>query len=128
VFRCVLAAPPSSERLPLLRIPVLTDRAANLLERLVGRQPFERGADLLDDGIESFHFARPVDDHREDETSVDDEGRISGNEPHRLDFGLELGRLLLLELGVRTQLFAAQASHLATRRFKPLEFEAEQRV
>src|SRR5574341_1356199 len=78
------AAPPSSERLPLLRIPVLTDSAANLLERVRRRQALERGADLRDDAVESLRFTRPVDDQREAERPVHDQGRISWMELQRL--------------------------------------------
>jgi hypothetical protein len=46
-------------------------------------------------------------------------------EPQRVDFGLDLGRLLLQQLGVRLQLFAAETSRIAARRVEPLEFELE---
>lgn len=45
-----------------------------------------------------------------------------------MDFGLDLGRLLLKPLGVRLQLFAAETSRIAARRVEPLEFELEQRA
>ena len=48
--------PSSSEHLLLLRVPVLTDSAANVLERLVGRQALAPAAKLLDHAVESFHF------------------------------------------------------------------------
>jgi hypothetical protein len=83
-------APLSAEHAPLLRVPVLTNSAANLIERVARRQAFERGAELRDDGVESFDLARRVDDHRETEGPVDDQRRISGMKPQRLDFGFEL--------------------------------------
>ena len=76
-----LAAPPSSDGLPLLGDLVLTDGAANLLDRLVGRQALTRGVELLDHAVKSFHFAKAVDDHRNAEWTLDDEGRISRMEP-----------------------------------------------
>jgi hypothetical protein len=56
---------PLSGDVSLLRVPVLTDGAANLLERVVRRQALYRGAELRVDGVDSFHFTRPVDDHRD---------------------------------------------------------------
>src|SRR5258708_12365275 len=53
---------------------------------------------------------------------------VSRMEPQRVDFGLDLGRLLLQQLGVRLQLFAAETSRIAARRVEPLEFELEQRA
>lgn len=107
--------------MPLLRILVLTDSAANLLERVARRQALYRGAEPRVDGVESFHFTRPVDKPREAERPLHDEGRISRMVPQRLDFVREFGRLLLQQLGVRAQLFEAQTSRVAARSTKPLE-------
>ena len=107
--------------LPLLSFPGLTDSAANFLERLIGRQAHQRGADLLDDGVESFDFTRTVDHHRKPERSVDDQRRVSRMQPHRLDFGLDLGRLLLQQLGVRPQFFPTQAICCGARCVEELE-------
>jgi hypothetical protein len=64
--------PPSSEHLLFLRVPVLPDSAANLVERVLRRQALYRGAELRGDGVESVHFTRPVDDYREAERPVHD--------------------------------------------------------
>src|SRR5437016_5933454 len=65
-------APPFCACVALLRFSVLTNSAANLLECMGGRQAFERGADLLGHGVESFYFTRPVDERRNAERSVDE--------------------------------------------------------
>jgi hypothetical protein len=52
-----------------------------------------RGAEPRVDGVESFHFTRPVDDHRDAERPLQGKGRISRMEPQRLvSCPHELGR------------------------------------
>jgi hypothetical protein len=102
--------------------------AANLRERLVGREALEGGFDLRDHAVEPGHLARAVDDHRHTERSLDDEGRIARLEPQRVYVGLEFGRLLLENGGVGPKLVAAHTSRVAARRNEPFDFEPEQPV
>ena len=74
----------------------------------------ERGAPLtLEEAAARFEAAP--------ERSVDDQRRVSRMQPHRLDFGLDLGRLLLQQLGVRPQFFPTQAICCGARCVEELE-------
>lgn len=58
---------------------------------------------------------------------VDDEGRVSRMEPHRVDLSLQLSGLLLQERAVRLQFVAAQTGRVA-RRIEPLDLQLQERV